>query len=1065
MSRGRRALKVVLAVVVAPIVIGAIVLLALATTPWGNERVRRVLVSQGNNRITGELTVDRLRGNLFSGASLTNVQLFDSLKHPVFAARNVTVKYALLPALSGHIVIRSLVLDTPVVVLDKRPGERWNFQSLMRPSTTPKDTTKTSAPPELSNITIRHGRFLYRRPWRPDSTLTPDKREAAIAAALDPNARKRTFRVPGGYQRVVDYRNIDTRLPSVRIGQGGQPTAVQIAALSMLAEPYRPPSVDVRSLVGTLYASKDSLWWRDAHMIMPGSDVRGDGTIGFHRSGFRLDLRGAPIALADLRWLDPKLTTTGGGKIRYQMRLVGDTAEFAISEADLRYGEASLVGHASVARVQPTGRAAELLVRGADLTIAHLSTTVIHDLAPSVKLTRSGVFGGHLVVSGTPSALDLDADLNFDDAAAGRSHVIAKGGVGFAGGIRARNLSVRMEPLQVATLSGAGLHIPLAGVVSGSATVSGAQREGWSVSGDLSHVDRGERSHVAGSGRYAVVGKRIVADATLEPLSLVTVGRFAPSAELRGSVSGKVHAEGTTKNLQVSGVLRSRDGGSIDGRGSVLLAGSRSRYDVAVAVDALNANVFTRKAPRTRLTGTVSARGVGTRPATANAVFAADLVRSSYDTFTIERVKARGAVASGLLHLDTLDALDHGIRANASGTLGLVETQRGTMRFSAVVDSLGALRPFIGTKDSGVVAAPGARQGEILAAARADSAKRAQAMRIEQLALGLPVGVSLVVDTLPGIRRDSLAGSLAASGLLRGNVKELGVDATVRGSGLVVRGNSARALLATMSSVNVRDRKTALAFDVAADTVRASTYGFERIDARGTWQDDVVAASLKARQDSLVSYAALGSYGHPGKDVHVVRLDSLNARFDTLVWRLAHPGGVRLASGSIAVDSIDLRSSSGGRLFGNGTLPNEGAVRLDVAAENVRVSTVLAALQKQAGGDGVLNASARVDGTRANPTITSLATLREARYGEFRAPDVDVRSSYAAKILTSNALATDSTGRRVLVAHAELPYDLALVKVDGSRKIAGQLLVDAALDSLHLETLPIRPRMLDELRG
>ena len=1060
-----RKVKVVVALVVGPILLGALALVILATTPWGNERVRRIIVSQGNDRLTGELIIDRLRGNLFSGATLTNVQVMDSLKHPVFAARGVQVKYALLSVIRGKVVIRSLVLDTPVVVMDKRPGERWNFQSLLRPSTSPRDSSRKRSTPELSDITIRHGRFLYRRPWRPDSTLTREKRDAAIAKALDPAARKRTVRVPGGYQRIVDYRNIDAKLPTVKLAQGSSPIAVQIAALSMLAEPYRPPSIDIRSLVGTLYASKDSLWWRDARMVLPGSNVRGDGKIGFKRSGFTLDLTGAPIALADLRWLDPRLATTGGGKVRYRMRLVGDTAEYAISDADLRYRDASVVGNATVARVKPDEGPAELLVRGADLTVARLSTAIIHELAPSVKLTRSGVLDGRLVVSGTPEALDLDADFRFDDAVAGRSHVVAKGGVGFTGGLRARNLSVRMDPLQVATLSGAGLKIPLGGTMSGSALVNGAQREGWSVSGDVAHAERGERSHLSGSGRYTIAGKRIVADATLEPLSLVTVGRFAPDAQLRGSVTGRVHAAGTTRDLRINGVVRSRDGGGVaEGRGTVSLAGSRTRYDVSVAVDALNARAFSRRAPVTKLTGTIMARGVGTKPATANSAFAVDLVRSSYDTFSIERVRARGAVANGLLRLDTLDAVDRGIRANASGTLGIVAGQRGTLTFAATIDSMAALRRWIGS-DSGFAPAPGILQSQRMARARADSARRAELLRIEQLALGLPTGVSLIVDTLPSLRRDSLAGSLDASGVLRGNVKELGVDATVTGSGLVARGYAARRLDARLSASNVRDRRQPLTFDVAADTVRAASYAFDRIDANGRWQDNVVTASLRARQDSLVSYAALGSYGRPAKGSHLVRLDSLSARFDTLTWRLAHPGGVRLVDGAVAVDSIDLRSSAGGRLFANGTVPREGSVRLDVAAEKVRVATVLTAMQRRLDGDGVINASAQVTGTRTDPRIRGEATLREARYGEFRAPDADLTTTYAARVLGLDVIARDSTNRRVLLGHAELPLDLSLAKVSGSRKLPGALLADVVFDSLEIGTLPIRPRILDELRG
>ncbi|MEO5814591.1 MAG: translocation/assembly module TamB domain-containing protein [Gemmatimonadaceae bacterium] len=1064
--RGRRIVKALLAFVVIPMFLGIIIVLVVAMTPWGNERARRIIVSQGNQRITGTLAIGQLRGNLLSGASLSNVELLDSLKHPVFAARRVEVRYGLLSALRGEIVIKSLVLDTAVIVLDKRPGERWNFQSLMKPSTTPKDTTKKGVPPSLSDIAIRHGRLLYRRPWLPDSTLPPAKRAEAVAKAIDPNGRKRTFRVPGGYQRVLDYHDIDARLPSVRMAHDGQPTAVDIGALKMLAEPYRPPAINVQSLVGTLYASKDSLWWKGAHMVMPGSRVSGDGKIGFRRSGLTLDLTGAPVALNDLRWLDPTLSATGGGNVRYRMRFTGDTAEFAISDADLKYGDASLIGHATVARVSPKGEKSELLIKGADLTIARLTTAAIHELAPSVKLTRTGTLDGHVVVNGSPSAMMLYADLRFDDASAGRSHVIAKGGIGLTGGMAARDLSVQLLPLQVATLSGAGLKIPLGGVLSGDAVVTGTAREGWTVRGDLTHVERSAHSHVVGNGRYQTVGKRIIADATLQPLSLVTVGRFAPSADLRGTVSGKVHAEGTTHDLRINGVLRSQDGGTVDGRGSVALAGSRSRYDVNVALDALNANAFSRKAPVTRLTGTVSARGVGTRPATMNTAFMANLSRSSYDTFTVERIYTRGAATNELLRIDTLDVAESGARATAKGTIGLTSAQNGRLQFALVVDSLNTLRKYVGTTDSALVEVASGRNGARLAAARADSVRRAQAMRIEQLALGLPLGVSMIgADTLSGLRKDSLAGSLFASGFLDGNVKELGVDATVRGSGLVVRGNSARHLAGTVQSKDVRDRKTPLVFRIDADTVQARGLAFELVHAAGDWTDGRVTSDLRIRQDSSVSYAALGNYTKPTKGEQVIRLDSLRARFDTLVWRLTHPADVRLANGSIAVDSVDLRSSANGRLFANGVVPKAGSVRLDVAAENVRVATVLRAMQRAAIADGVLGANALLTGTRADPAIVGRMTLREASYGATRAPDADVSISYLNRLLALDATARDSTGRRVLAGTASLPYDLSLAEVAGSRKIAGALVADVRLDSLSLAALPIRPHVLDELEG
>jgi hypothetical protein len=1065
-SRARRVLRALIAFVAVPIAIGVAIVLVLANTPWGNERVRGLLVSQANQRLTGHLAIAGLRGHLLSSATLTGVELVDSAHGPVFTARRVDVRYGLWSALRGKVVVKALALDTPVIVLDKRPGSRWNFQTLMRPSGAPADTSQHRSPPALADIRIRHGRLVYRRPWQPDSTLPADKRDAAIAAALLATARSRTERVPGGFQRVVEYHDMDARIPVVRLAQQGRPTAVEIASLSMIGEPYRPPVMTVRSLVGTIYATKDSLWWRGARVSLPGSQVVADGRVGLNRAGLAFSMTGAPIALADLRWLNPKLPSEGGGKLRFTMRVHGDTAEYAFADADVRYRDASLLGSGALIRIHSASGTIAMLVRGVDLTVARLSTAMLHELMPSLTLRRTGTIDGHVTLSGAQSALDLNADLRFDDARAGRSHVIARGGLGMVGGLHARDLEVQLRPLRMATLDGSGIHMLLGGTVMGSALVNGAAREGWSVRGDLTHVEGRDRSRVIGSGRYRTVGRRIVADATLQPLSLATVGRFAPSAGLRGDVTGRVRAQGTMQDLHLSGALRSTSGGgSLDGRGTIELRGARTRYDVAVAVDALNASAFSRRAPNTALTGTISARGQGTSPAAANAVVRADLVRSRYDTFSVDRLTARLATANGLLRADTIVVIAGGAAARASGTLGLVAGREGTMHAAVSVDSLGALRHWLGASDTSYVAAAAGRRSARLAVARADSARRADANRIERLALGLPDGETLLVDTLPSIRRDSLAGALSAVATLRGNVKRLAVDATVEGRDLVLRGNAAARLDAQVSSSDVRDRTAPLAFRVSADSVQAAGYGMERLDATGTWHDRVLRAELRARQDSLISYAALGSYGRPSGGVQVVRFDSLSARFDTLVWRLAHPGGARLDHGSIAVDSVDLRSNTGGRLFANGIAPTQGPVRLDVAAENVRVATVLMALQRSAQADGVIGATARVTGTRAEPAIAGQMTLRDARYRGDHAPDADIEVRYDQQRLRVDAAAHDSAGRRVLVADASLPLDLSLRALTSSRRIAGPLVANVVLDSLSLASLPLDSRSLEDVRG
>ena len=162
---------------------------------------------------------------------------------------------------------------------------------------------------------------------------------------------------------------------------------------------------------------------------------------------------------------------------------------------------------------------------------------------------------------------------------------------------------------------------------------------------------------------------------------------------------------------------------------------------------------------------------------------------------------------------------------------------------------------------------------------------------------------------------------------------------------------------------------------------------------------------------------------------------------------------------------MDLRSSAGGRLFAHGVVPTDGAVRLDVAAENVRVSTVLEALQRDAVADGTVSAAARIEGTRGTPAMTGRATLRDASYAGTRAPDADVDLRYADRRLALDGSARDSAGRRVLAATASLPLDLALRKVAGSRRVDGPLVADVALDSFELAALPLSSRSLSGVHG
>ena len=137
------------------------------------------------------------------------------------------------------------------------------------------------------------------------------------------------------------------------------------------------------------------------------------------------------------------------------------------------------------------------------------------------------------------------------------------------------------------------------------------------------------------------------------------------------------------RDLRLATALRSTSGGgTLDLRGTLALRGKRTRYDLVAVADALDASALTTRAPSTSITGTIAARGSGFSPATASAAERADLTSSHYDTIAVDRLSTRLAVANGLARVDTLTVLARGARVDASGTLGLVAGQDGTLRFT-----------------------------------------------------------------------------------------------------------------------------------------------------------------------------------------------------------------------------------------------------------------------------------------------------------------------------------------------------------------------------------------------
>ena len=66
---------------------------------------------------------------------------------------------------------------------------------------------------------------MVKRPWLPDSSLGGAARDSAIAAALGGGTRAQVGAVSGGHQQVMDFRDINAKLPLARLAHPDEDAA------------------------------------------------------------------------------------------------------------------------------------------------------------------------------------------------------------------------------------------------------------------------------------------------------------------------------------------------------------------------------------------------------------------------------------------------------------------------------------------------------------------------------------------------------------------------------------------------------------------------------------------------------------------------------------------------------------------------------------------------------------------------------------------------------------------------------------------------------------------------
>jgi translocation and assembly module TamB len=1072
--RGRRGIGRRIAVVAASVVLALLILTAGAlflftNTDYGRERVRRFALAQVQKQAHGVIRIGRVGGNLLTGIVLDDLSITDSAGAPLFAAERVSAKYPLRPLLSKKVFLDHVRLVRPVVVLDRKPGGKWNFARIF-----PGDTTQKAATGpgwgswlRLTDVEMVDGHVLMRTPWAPNDTLGAAARDSVVRAALGGGTRLNVVRVANGFQKVSDFRQIHARFPLLALADPKRPVKrIEVATARLIAEPFLPPAADVRDVNGAFELTADSIWFSGARAAFPASRiVSGAGHYDFDSGDLRLTAHAAPAAFADLRWAYPRFPSEGSGTLDFGMALLRAASDFNVRNADATVGDAHLAGDLGFL----VGR--RVSFHDTDLRFTRFDTRLLEQLVPNLKLPANGLASGRLAMAGGFDSLRVDGDVTFDHAASGRSRLVARGVAGYdttARGnkiFRARDLRLTFAPLQVALGRVFMPTLPVAGELTGTATVDGSSDRRLKAAADLAHADRGARSRLDARAdiRYGagVRGEPLVdVDARLRPLSLVTVGRFAPAIGLQGTAGGPVQVRGSLGDLVVVAPLTFSDGGGLTVRGRADLASAQKGYDLTAAARLFNAQSVVAKAPATSLTATARARGRGFAPATMRATFAADVRTSTYTNVPVDSARIRASVANGLLQLDSTAVLGPAARAFLSGSFGLARGREGRLSYRVEVDSLAAFNRMLPAADTGMVAMRPRRAAAARAAARAAAARAAGQAVIEEAATGgraVTSAATRAADTVPAVvRRDSLTGTVYAAGVVRGGLPRFDVRGRAAAANVVAYGHAVRRARLEYGWVGARTPESAVAVGAQLDSVTAAGFALDSVDARLTWRPPGDGAlTVLVHQGTDQDFTADAEYTLR-LDRNEVRWRGLALRFDTTRWVATRPGAVRWGKAGIEIRSLELRSGTTGRVYVNGALPSEGRGDLQVAVNNFQVGDLISLVQSDLEANGLFSLGLDFQGTMRDPRFRGAFGLLDGDYRGSVLPDLRGTFAYGGSRLEASASASRPAGAgRFLTVTGSIPVNLALAGVTGPRLAPdAPITADLEADSLPLELVP-----------
>lgn len=1022
-------------VLVLTLIIGAAAAaIVVSQTSWFKNWLRGYIVAEANQYLNGQLSIDRLDGNLFFGVELENIGVSMDGR-PVVAVKVLGLDYNIFEFISRGLSADNIRLNKPVVHL-RREGDTWSIGRLVKKQEQEADRRGPEHPITIDEIAVTDGAIVIDGPVGTSGIEVPkrfDHLDARFAFQYEP------------VHYTIDITHVSFRGSDPEIAlnafSGGVSVRDDAVYVDKLALRTAETSLSIDGAVQqyltkptfTLQVGSDKLSLPEIARLVPALagiqlqpafELKVNGPLD--RLGIDMNVRSSAgqvtgTVVADA--LSPEQSVKGRVSVR-RLNLApilqnpahrsDITADAAVDVHGAAFADVDSLG-GTVSLNAPRVAAAGLVAEQVKANARFAGRRVTIDGRANAYGASATAAGRVTLPEGKNDALGFDLrgqarhvdlgrlppDLNMPPAATDVNaayHIVGS----FASPSRSGSNTSVVSGFSRTTISGEARFEP--------STVAGARIAAGSTASFSFSTPRG-----APPPRGRDVSYR--ADATVSDLDLQRVGNefkipALAASRYKSSINARVTADGrgtTPREMEVTANGTLTDSSVLGGRipqlafdaaierGTAHVNANGSFADFDPAVVSGKAEMKGNVDGALDVDATIAAVSQGVTPDNLQATAKINLQASSIGDLAIDRAAIDGDYRDSSGFIRTLEIAGRDLNVTASGTLALNETGQSNLTLHADSPSLDALGKLVNRPLAGIATLDATVTGnrtKLQAAGKFNGA-------------GIKYGEN---------------GALTASADYTVKIPDLTVtDANVSAN--------THATFVTLVGQNIND-------------LTATT------DYRQKQLDFDATATQPERSLGVAGSVLL----HPEhQEIHLQRLGLETAG---MTWSLA-PGSepaIRYRRDTVAVEDLKLVNGDQ-QIAAGGTFGRPGDA-LNVTLDNVDLAAVDALMLREPQLAGRLNASGTVTGTKEAPKVKGDFQVAQGAFRQFKYETFGGALNYAGKGLTLDAKLQQNPSTWI-TANGYLPT--ALFSRDArSREVPHDAAVDPAdrID-FHVNSSPI----------